>query len=626
MTYYRSDHAEGSVPLARKLRWTAQYQSRTAASQASGNRIVRLIRRNVDLLAGSTAVFATTVVTSLLGFGYWWVATHIMSQAQVGVASSGVATMTLVSTLGVWGLGTMLVAEVQKVVPGTEWNLISTAAVAALLASFGGGLVFILLSVAYPSLVGGHGTPLFATMLILGCGLSAVTSVVDDSLVGLMAPRLQLLRNSYMALIKLLLLVAVAIVPSLHSATILLACWDAGIVLSFVALGLHMTHAGLLSSMRPRFAMLRGKGRLAFGHNMLNLSLFLPRTALPIIVTTFVSAHATAGFYTAWMIFTLLAMVPVSLSNMLYAIVATDMPRLRAKTRFVLFASVGAGIPAVAVLMIGARPIMALFGSGYAESGFLLTVLCLTYPTSVLRNVYLATARIRGRMRSATIFATTAAVAELVLSATGAHVGGVQGLTEFYTVVVIAEGVVLLPRVLQLAGVLPASKRDLAIAATAPAASATAADPALPTPTGSAPPPMSVWVPPPATVPPDLSLPFAVSLPPELTMPLAVLRAQDLSRPVDDSAPSTVPVPVPATPARPSRGDYAPPTVPVPPIPAPPGPIMSRGRRGAGAPAHPPMPADGRPPPTPAAGRHRAPEDHDRQSSVGDVTAADAAA
>ena len=357
-----------------------------------------------------------------------------------------------------------------------------------------------------------------------------------------------------------------------------------------------MTHAGLLSSMRPRFAMLRGKGRLAFGHNMLNLSLFLPRTALPIIVTTFVSAHATAGFYTAWMIFTLLAMVPVSLSNMLYAIVATDMPRLRAKTRFVLFASVGVGIPAVAVLMIGARPIMALFGSAYAESGFLLTVLCLTYPTAVLRNVYLATARIRGRMRSATIFATTAAVAELVLSATGAHVGGVQGLTEFYTVVVVAEGVVLLPRVLQLAGVLPPAKRDLAIAATASAASAAepaTADPALPPPTGSVPPPIStVWVPPPATVPPDLSLPFAVSLPPEFTMPLAVLRAQDLSRPVDDSAPSTVPVP--ATPARSPRGDSAPATVPVPPIPAPPGPMMSRGRRGPGAPAHPPTPRGSR--------------------------------
>jgi hypothetical protein len=38
------------------------------------------------------------------------------------------------------------------------------------------------------------------------------------------------------------------------------------------------------------------------------------------------------------------------------------------------------------------------------------------------------------------------------------------------------------------------------------------------------------------------------------------------------------------------------------------------------------MPAKGRNPQTPPAGRHRAPEDHDTQSSVGDVTAADAAA
>jgi O-antigen/teichoic acid export membrane protein len=462
MTFYRSDHADGStVPMARELRWTAQYQSKTTQKKESGNRIVRAIRRNITMLANSTTVFATTIVTSMLGFAYWWVATHLMSQGQVGTASSGVATMAVVSTLGVWGLGTMLVAEVQKVRAGTEWNLISTAAVVAFSNAILGGLVFVGLSMVYPSLVGGRVSIAFLLQIVIGCGLAAAGSLVDDSLVGLFAPRLQLLRNTYMAVIKLVLLIAVALLPSLRTATTLITCWNLGVLLSFVALLIHMMRSELLTSLRPRFSMLRGKGKLATGHNVLNLSLFLPRTALPILVTTFVTAHATAGFYTAWMIFTMVGMVPTSLSNMLYATVATDLKALRAKTRFVLLASGLAGAPAIAVLVLGARPIMGLFGDAYGDSGFILIVLCFTYPTSVLRNVYLATARVRQRMRTATTFAICAAVGELTASITGAKLEGVNGLAEAYALVVVAEGCVLLPRILQLSGVLPPAKRDI---------------------------------------------------------------------------------------------------------------------------------------------------------------------
>jgi len=452
MTYYLSDHADGAAePGVRKLRWTAQYQSKAKVTPRS--RAGRIVRRNLDLLTNSGTVFATTVITSALGFVYWWLAARYLTQGQVGVTSSAVATMTLVSTIGVFGLGTLLVGEVQRTRAGTEWNLISAAASIAATASAVGGMIFVVASVFLPSLVGGHGTIAFSVLLILGCGLTAVQSVVDDALVGLLAARLQLLRNSYMALIKLGLLAVVAFVPSMRSAAGLLGTWVFGLAVSFLALAVHLRRASLLSSLRPRLSLLQGKWRHAFGHNVLNLSLFLPRAALPLLVTALVSAHATAGFYTAWMIFMFLAMVPMSLSNMLYAITATDRAALQSKIRFSLLASAVIGLPAVAVLMLAARPIMGIFGPAYQEAGVLLGWLALTFPATVMRSVYFAAARVRRRLRLATAFSVVAGLAELAGATIGAKMAGVSGLTKGYAFVTIAEAVILLPRVLSLAGI-----------------------------------------------------------------------------------------------------------------------------------------------------------------------------
>ena len=51
---------------------------------------------------------------------------------------------------------------------------------------------------------------------------------------------------------------------------------------------------GMIDSLRPRPALLRGRGRATFDHNLLNLATYLPRAALPLVVTAVLSAEANA--------------------------------------------------------------------------------------------------------------------------------------------------------------------------------------------------------------------------------------------------------------------------------------------------------------------------------------------
>src|SRR5450755_3977226 len=65
------------------------------------------VRRFEDVLGPSASLVGTTVVTSALGFAYWWAAARMAPIHEVGAATA----VTLLGTIGMFGFGTMLIAE-----------------------------------------------------------------------------------------------------------------------------------------------------------------------------------------------------------------------------------------------------------------------------------------------------------------------------------------------------------------------------------------------------------------------------------------------------------------------------------------------------------------------------------
>jgi O-antigen/teichoic acid export membrane protein len=420
---------------------TTEARPQTTSTGPGGARggIIRTLRGHLDLFMNAGSLMATTAITSLFGFAYWWLAARTAPTEAVGQASAAVSAMTLIGTIGMFGMGTMLISDLPAL-RTARWELISTCLLVAGSAATIGGLVYVAVAhLAIPGLQDALGSTAVTALLIFGIALNAITLVLDEALVGLLAGPLQLTRNFWFSFIKLALLGVVALTPLALTGGELLLTWIAGMVLSVAILGRALRRRGMIDSLRPRPELLRGRGRSTFDHNLLNLATYLPRAALPLVVTAVLSAEANAAFYTAFMVTSFLAMVPGNVALTLFAVASGDKAALRSKVRMGLLICLVVGLPVSIVVAVAAGPIMSIFGAQYASAaGTALTILALTYLPFVVHHFFLAISRVQGRVRGAGIFSVFAGLAELG----AAWYGGSRGtLTDLVIAVAIVMGI-----------------------------------------------------------------------------------------------------------------------------------------------------------------------------------------
>src|SRR5689334_10891658 len=171
------------------------------------NLLIRLRHlANRDLLINAASMIGTTMITAGLGFVYWWLAARQFSQEAVGFASALISAMSLLGTLGMVGMGTLLIGELPRQ-PEQRAPLISTALVVAGVVSAALGIIFALIapwvSAEFHALAGGAGTIVLFTA---GVALTGITLVLDQAMIGLLRGELQLWRNALFAIGKLAVL------------------------------------------------------------------------------------------------------------------------------------------------------------------------------------------------------------------------------------------------------------------------------------------------------------------------------------------------------------------------------------------------------------------------------------
>jgi hypothetical protein len=277
-----------------------------------------------------------------------------------------------------------------------------------------------------------------------------MTLVLDEALVGLLAGPMQLMRNAWFSVIKLVLLGGLALLPFTLTGGHLLLTWIAGMVLSVAILSRALRRRGMIDSARPRLSLLRGRGQATFDHNLLNLATYLPRAALPLVVTAVLSAEANAAFYTAFMVTSFLAMVPGNVALTLFAVASGDKAALRSKVRMGLLICLVVGLPVAVFTGVFARPIMSIFGEAYADSASTaLAILSLSYIPFVFHHFFLAISRVQGTVRGAGIFSVFAGIAELVAAWYGGTHGDLTDLVGWVVAVMAVEMVLVAPTVLR---------------------------------------------------------------------------------------------------------------------------------------------------------------------------------
>lgn len=405
-----------------------------------------------DLLSNAGSLVASTGVASLFGLVYWMLATRLFDQRSVGYGSAAVSAMTLLGTIGMLGLGTLLVGELPR--RSGRAGLVSaallTCGLGALVIGLGFAVVTPRVSVSFANMIG---TPARTALFAAGVAVTALTLVFDQATIGLMRGGLQLGRNIAFALAKVLVMPAAAVISRDQAGVGITLSFVAGMALSLAAVAIRLRLAGEPVLPRPDWGVLRALSKTAMAHNWLNLAMTMPFYLLPVLVTVIISPTANAAFYMAVMLTTFLFIVPAHLSTVLFAVAAADPDAVAKKLRFALRLSFLIGIPGMVVLILGAHLALGLFGKGYTEATVPMWLITVGYPAAVPKSLYIAVCRAAGRIPRAALVITACGGLEMAAAAAGGVADGLYGLSLALLAVRYAEALVTTPTVLRAASI-----------------------------------------------------------------------------------------------------------------------------------------------------------------------------
>ncbi|MBA2682672.1 MAG: lipopolysaccharide biosynthesis protein [Ktedonobacteraceae bacterium] len=413
-------------------------------------KIFSWIQVNSIMLINAGSLIGTTVVTSGLGFAYWWVAARWFPPEAVGVGSASISAMMLLGSFCILGMGTLLITELPRR-PEQAGSLLTTALLVVGMVGLVIGMLFAFIaarfSVQFQALAATN-----TDVLAFGSGVSltSITLVLDQALIGLLRGSWQLWRNALFAIAKLILLFVVSVWFAQRMAVSISLTWTGANAISLLALYLYfvITSKSFGRKCLPRWSLLLNLGGAAFQHHLLNLTLAFPALALPVLVTWLLSARINAWFYVAWMLASFVFLIPTSLTTVLHAMNAAQQSTLAQKARSTIMLSCVLSTLAISFLQFTAPILLTAFGGSYAlQAATTLRVLVLAAFALTIKNHYISICRIQDRIRRALLSMIPGGLLELGAAVIGANYYGLEGLSVGWVLAVYIEALCMLPTV-----------------------------------------------------------------------------------------------------------------------------------------------------------------------------------
>lgn len=394
---------------------------------------------------------ATQAVTVLIGLAYWAAAARLISPAQLGIASSGINTATLVATIGIAGISTIMLVKLGSTPEAEQGALISTGVVVAVLIAvpiaLGAWLASPMLGPSFRRL---GDQPLAGSLFVVGTATQVTALVLDAAAIGMRRGPIQLARNVVAASLKLAFLVVLCLFAA-RSAVVVLAGWSASSLVSFAAV---LPRLGLWGSrdrhgLAQRIEIVRRTWVLSLRHHVLNLAVGSVGYLLPVVAALFLQPSEMAFYTMAAVVSSAGVMVPYLLSMSLFVESTGDEALLRRSMRRTLPLAVAGSVAMIAILEPAAGLVLSVFGHRYAVHGELLLRIIL--PGSLgytMKDHFVAARRAQERLGEAAWAGALATTGELVAAGVGGWLGGVYWLVGGWLLATGVELVVFLPSVL----------------------------------------------------------------------------------------------------------------------------------------------------------------------------------
>lgn len=371
---------------------------------------------NAPVHRDGLALVLSSGLSSVIGLGYWILVARLFSPTEAGVNSAALATLSMLGGVAHLNMQNALLRFVPVAGPRST-RLVTVGYTVAIAAAALIGAGFALGAPLWaPEMVGVAGLGALVAFFVIGTPLMALFDVQDNLLTGLRKAVIVPLENLLFSLLKvgLLVLAAILVIPG-------------GIGLSWIAatgVAVVAMSVWIFSSVLPKHSAstretepvtVRAIAHFAGTDYAGSIFWHAAIYGLPLLVLARLGAPDAATYQIVWTMTMAIYLVVTGMTQSMVAHGATDPAGADAARRATTKRALILTVPAVAVLTLGAHPILSVFGEHYAQTGTGALVLAsLSALPNILTASALAAARVQRRMR--VLFGVPAAIATIVIA------------------------------------------------------------------------------------------------------------------------------------------------------------------------------------------------------------------
>lgn len=371
-----------------------------------------------SLFRNSLFLMLSTAIMAGLGFFFWLINAHLFETAEIGHATTLLASMSMISVLSLIGFDSVYVRFLPKE-EDRNANM-NTGLVLVALASFLFSSIYVV-AVQYfvPELSFVSQTPWIAFLFVIATVISSLNTLTDAIFISQRRTIFILIINATFSSIKMLLPFAFISYGAMGIFIATAVAQAIGLVLSIVVL---MSKCGF----RPRFSfnvsVLKRVWRYSSISYFAGILTLLPSSIVPLLILSHLGPEQAAYYYIATMIAGLLYVIPNAATNSLFAESSNeesshDLHVWRTLQICAFFLT-----PGILVVLLGSPLLLSVFGHDYA-----------TGATQLLRILALNSIAVAGDLIFIAIFRFTKDLTSLFI------------VNAFYAVGVIGLSFMLIP-------------------------------------------------------------------------------------------------------------------------------------------------------------------------------------
>ena len=320
---------------------------------------------NDSLFRNSIYLMLSAGVMAVFGFFFWMINARLYSAEQVGIGTTLISVMTLISSFSLLGLGNSLI----KYLPTSDKKneKINTSFMLVGLTSIFISIFFLVfLKTFSPKLLFVRESIIFSLLFILFVVFSSLNIISENVFIAYRSSKFVLIKNTIFSIVKLILpifLVALGVYGIVMSIGIAMAVT---FLVSLVFLILHFNY--LPKPIIDRIVVKR-MTKFSLGNYIAGFIGGLPAMVLPILITNSIGAKFSAYFYLDMMIANLLFIIPMATSQSLFAEGSYSETELKVHLKKAIKIISLILMPAILVTFLFGKYILLAFGKEYSSEG-----------------------------------------------------------------------------------------------------------------------------------------------------------------------------------------------------------------------------------------------------------------